>query len=311
MPLRSKIDTKAILQVCKSLVSELQKQKQGRFDQAVGVEDNIVSPRSTNNNNFVPTLRRWGIPYEKPLVIQGLIRDIISLNKKFATKPAGGNLISFDRDGAAQGNLLLVPKSKDLGAMKSSNRHHRWFDHLLVALSSSHLEEDKQSTLHSLLLFIAQSETTKETWARALKDVGVPLPKLDGVATKAIQNLGGINGKQMRVLRHCLRIELGCSLFGSDLSMEKSINVDYVPLHTDKYKHGSVTIPWSYRDLFIVFQAFAVQADKEEAPFQIDIAVNLDHGKGHSRISCKFIARYYGDDGNHCWFSTSSLCTFG
>ena len=44
---------------------------------------------------------------------------------------------------------------------------------------------------------------------------------------------------------------------------------------------------------------------------QIDICINLDHGKGHSRISANFILRYQDDSCAGAWYEDSYACSLG
>ena len=44
---------------------------------------------------------------------------------------------------------------------------------------------------------------------------------------------------------------------------------------------------------------------------QIDIRINLDHGKGHSIISDNFILRYQDDSHGGAWCKDSYSCSLG
>ena len=44
---------------------------------------------------------------------------------------------------------------------------------------------------------------------------------------------------------------------------------------------------------------------------QIDICINIDHGKGHSRILANFILRYQYDSRGDAWCEDSYPCSLG
>ena len=88
---------------------------------------------------------------------------------------------------------------------------------MLVALGGSDDENDIQYTLYNLLTYLARS-TYSQTWDMVVSENGYPIPKIDAYGTKAIQSMCNMNGSQRRMLRSCLRIEVG------SLSWSKGMN---------------------------------------------------------------------------------------
>jgi hypothetical protein len=66
------------------------------------------------------------------------------------------------------------------------------------------------------LVYIRQNDDYKATWEEAVRSNGLVLPKLDDVATRAIQSTCNMNKSQMRQLWGCLKAELGSAVFCSD-----------------------------------------------------------------------------------------------
>ena len=71
--------------------------------------------------------------------------------------------------------------------MKCTACKSKWINNLLFALSGGGSEEEQQHTLLNLLTCFSLSEDFKDTYDDAIKLNGYKLPKIDGVATKAIQ----------------------------------------------------------------------------------------------------------------------------
>ena len=59
--------------------------------------------------------------------------------------------------------------------------------------------------------------------------------------------MGNINGNQMRILRSCLQIELGSSIFATQHKIYQIVNLEYVEPVTGIFKFGSERIPWYYK----------------------------------------------------------------
>ena len=140
------------------------------------------------------------------------------------------------------------------------------------------------------------------------------MPKIDAVSTKAIQLMANINQEQMRELRSCLRMELGCSLFCTEHKISQVVNLEYVIPTTGKYSYGSKQIPWSYKSLLHVLELWlATRYNRDPIKTRqyqlIDVVINLDHGKGHSWISVNIIGRYQEEHGT--WGDDTYPCSLG
>mmetsp|Transcript_32788 Transcript_32788/g.48821 ORF Transcript_32788/g.48821 Transcript_32788/m.48821 type:complete len:206 (+) Transcript_32788:1180-1797(+) len=116
----------------------------------------------------------------------------------------------------------------------------------------------------------------------------------------------------MKILRSCLYTELGSPLFATKHKISQMVNLEYVEPITGIYKFGSKRIPWSYKlvvQCLKLWMETCVQKMKNKAYCQIDVCINLDHGKGHSRISANFICRFKDYDGK--WCKDSHSCALG
>ncbi len=151
-----------------------------------------------------------------------------------------------------------------------------------------------QESLLDLLTYIGQNEDYKATWEEAVRPNGLVLPSLDGVATRAIQSMCNINKSQMRQLRGCLKSELGSTVFASEFKITQVLGLEHVEPQTGCYKYGKENIDWSYIPVKEVLELWLKSRDEGANGFQgdhLDVVVTIDHGKGHSRVTCNFITR--------------------
>ena len=89
-------------------------------------------------------------------------------------------------------------------------------------------------------------------------------------------------------------MELGSPIFATHDEVNTILNLEYVEPTVGSYKYGSKKIPYSYKSVKDCMELWLGKSAKEKnyIPFhQIDVCINLDHGKGHSRISANFIGR--------------------
>ena len=107
-----------------------------------------------------------------------------------------------------------------------------------------------------------------------------------------------MNGNQMIILQSCLQKEFGSSIFATQHNIYQIVNLGYVEPVTGIFKFGSEHISWSYKAIEKCLMIWMETRQKKDnhknnkAYKQIDICINTDHGKGHSRILAKFILRY-------------------
>jgi hypothetical protein len=92
------------------------------------------------------------------------------------------------------------------------------------------------------------------------------------------------------------------------------MNLEYVEPITEIFKYGAKRIPWSYKSVVKVFKLWlATRLEQDQTTVtrfeRIDICINLDHGKGHSRISANFIGRWRGNNGE--WNEDSHTSALG
>ena len=181
----------------------------------------------------------------------------------------------------------------------------KWINNLLFALSGGGSEEEEQHTLLNFLLTcVSLSEEFKDTYDDAIKYNGYKLPKIDGVATKAIQSLCNINRKQMSTLSSCLKMKIGECIFSSEHKISELVNMGHVEPVSGMYIFGKERIPWLYKSVAkVLLLWFQLQLDHDDNKnsrrtiTHIDFCIKLDDGKGHSQISANFICRYKNADG--------------
>eukprot|EP00957_Ditylum_brightwellii_P160848 12246618-Ditylum_brightwellii.AAC.1 len=79
------------------------------------------------------------------------------------------------------------------------------------------------------------------------------------------------------------------------------VNLKYVEPVMGAFKFGSEKIPWLYTlinkcsMLWMKTRLTKDKLNRNKIHKQIDVCVNLDHGKGHSRILANFILRSQDD----------------
>jgi hypothetical protein len=78
------------------------------------------------------------------------------------------------------------------------------------------------------------------------------------------------------------------------------------------YMYGTKKVEWSYKNVVLVFTLWLKMKLAGPTEFRcdhLDISTSLDHGKGHSRITVTFIARWQIDNGE--WNEDKYSCTIG
>jgi hypothetical protein len=305
--MKQNIDATAVENILQLIVKEANARREEELSSILKTNRNPVSPASENKISFCPMMKQYGIPLEDRRVHADIQRDLIALNQKFES---GGrrNLISYEGWTKGPMNLVSIPLSTNYEKVRLYARRMKWVENLLLALGG---EDKERETLLDLLSYFARTDSYKAVWEEAVHLNGYPIPRIDEVTTKAIQSMANINREQMRQLRSCLKTELGSPLFATEYKISRIVNLEYVEPVTGTYKYGSERIPWSYKSVSKVLLLWLQSQFTGAAPDfkQIDICINLDHGKGHSRISGNFLARWKNEDDE--WCEESHPCALG
>jgi hypothetical protein len=114
-----------------------------------------------------------------------------------------------------------------------------------------------------------------------------------------------MNQMQMKSLHHCLCAETGSSIFSTEMKITQTLGLEYVEPTAGVYNK----IPWSYESTAKVIHLCLVTPFKS-AKFRchdIDIAISIGHGKGHSRATLNVIPCWQLKDGS--WGEDSHIFT--
>jgi len=109
-----------------------------------------------------------------------------------------------------------------------------------------------------------------------------------------------------------LIVELGSPLFSTDYRIEQVLGLEFVVPVTGAYMYGNEKIEWSYKDVAEVLKLWIKMKLASPLEFKcdhLDISTAIDHGKGHSRITTTFIARWQTE--NEEWKEEEYSCTIG
>ena len=158
----------------------------------------------------------------------------------------------ISNEGSTRGsfNLFSIPKATDVDKIRRTTKDYKWMYKLLVALGSGGGANDNDSTsstLYNLLTYFVRSAFYKETQEKVVTENGYSFPKIDECGTKAIQSMCNLNGRQMKLLRSCLCLELGSPIFATHNKVNTILNLEYVEPTVGSYKYGSEKILYSYR----------------------------------------------------------------
>ena len=265
------------------LTAEIQQHKSDELTAVLGTKKLPLSPTTKYNPKFCPTLRHYGIPLDDPRLQQALLTDLYQWNKKHNRTTTlhtnlGDNKMS---------SFVLIPSSKDVWRLHENKRWSKWIVKMLEAMGGPGHEEEN---LLNLLLYVGRFDTYQNVWEAAVEMNGVPMPKLDGVTTFAVQSMCNLNKTQMRMLLRCLRAEIGSPLFSTEFSIQQVLGSESIALQTGTYKYGSERVNWSYKSLKEAFTLWLESELKEGKYFQhLDVVISIDHGKGHSRATTMFV----------------------
>ena len=139
----------------------------------------------------------------------------------------------------------------------------------------------KNATLVDLLTHIGCKEDYGDAWKEAVLLNGhSAIPRLDAVATFAMQLTCHMNQMQMKQLCCCLRAELRSSIFSTEMKITQKLGLEYVEPQTGVYKK----IPWSYKSIAEVI-CLCVRTLLKSDEFccdRINLTISINHGKGYS-----------------------------
>jgi hypothetical protein len=99
----------------------------------------------------------------------------------------------------------------------------------------------------------------------------------------------------MSLLRQCLQAELDSTLFSTEYRVTQVVGLEHVVPQTGFYMYGTEKVESSYKNVVLVFKLWLKMKLAGPTEFRCDhlnILTSLDHGKGHSRITVTFIARW-------------------
>ncbi len=101
-------------------------------------------------------------------------------------------------------------------------------------------------------------------------------------------------------------------VFSTEYKIQQVLGLEHVQPTTGSYKYGKEKIDWSYKTINRVLELCLKSRTEGPTEFQcdrLDIVVTIDHGKGHSRITCNFITRWQDETGE--WNEKEYICTIG
>jgi hypothetical protein len=299
------VDSAAVGAALHSIVTELRQHRDDSLSAILATVQVPTSPATKESPSVVPTLKAYGVSLEDRRVHENLLRDLFFLNKKHDKS----NTLYCKIRNDFTSSFVHVPSSKGFVRMKENARKTKWLPDVLTALGGPGKEHE---SLLDLLTYIGQNDDYKATWEAAVRMNGLVLPTLDGVATKAVQSMCNMNKSQMKQLRSCLKAELGSSIFSTEYKIQQVLGLEHVQPRTGAYKYGKEKIDWSYKPINQVLELWLNSRTKGSSNFQcdrLDIVVTIDHGKGHSRITCNLITRWQDETGE--WNENEYACTIG
>jgi hypothetical protein len=91
------------------------------------------------------------------------------------------------------------------------------------------------------------------------------------------------------------------------------IGLEHIEPNTGSYKYGKENIEWSYKPIKQVLKLWLKSRTEAPNGFEcnhLDIVVTLDHGKGHSRVTCNFITPCQSTESGE-WEEEKYACTLG
>jgi hypothetical protein len=300
------VDLAAVGAALQSISTEL---RQHRDDSLSAILETVQAPTSPNTKespSVVSTLKAYGVSLNDRRVHANLLRDLVFLNRKFSKSSTLFCKIRND----FTSSFVHIPSSKGSIRMKENARKTKWLPNVLTALGGPGHERE---SLLDVLTYIGQNEEYKATWEEAVRANGLVLPTLDGVATRAVQSMCNMNKSQMKELRSCLKAELGSTVFSTEYKITQLIGLEHVEPKTGSYKYGKEKIDWSYKPIKQVLELWLQSRTEAPNGFQcdhLDIVVTLDHGKGHSRVTCNFITRQQSTETEE-WTEEEHACTLG
>ena len=196
--------------------NESRSKKQEAFAEITGNQNLPESPSKTDDTGCCPTLKSLGVSTKLEHLHEGLLRDLHTLNidkKKKMNEEKRKDVLSCEAvTGGTTHCFVQIPKAKDHQQLVGQNRKKNWMRNLLFALGGCCTDEqDEDETLLDLLCFLTKSNRKK-----AVGLDGFVLSEIDHVDTRALQSMCDMNQNQMKMMRSCLRILVGSSLFATE-----------------------------------------------------------------------------------------------
>jgi hypothetical protein len=167
---------------------------------------------------------------------------------------------------------------------------------------------NEHENLLDLLMYIGQNQDYSAMWEEAVRSNGLVLPTLDGVATRAIQSMCNMNKSQMKQLRSCLKLELDSLVFSTGYKVIQVLGLEHIEPTSGTYKYGTEKIDWPYKPIKQVLELWLKLSEKQYD--HLDKVVTIDHGKGHSCVTCNFITCTWNPK-NEEWQEEENAYTIG
>jgi hypothetical protein len=106
-----------------------------------------------------------------------------------------------------------------------------------------------------------------------------------------------------------LKSELGSSVFSTKYKVNQVLGFEHIEPTSGTYKYGKDNIDWLYKPGKQVLELWLKSSEK---PFDyLGIVGTINHGKGHSCVTCNFITRTPGNPGNEEWQEEKNAYTIG
>ena len=145
-------------------------------------------------------MKFYGISLEDRQLHQYLLRNLITLNHKHKTGQEN-NMLPYDGVIKGNFNLVPIPRASSLGQIRPKEKYSKWISNFLYEICIGHHHNDPTRPLLEFLLYFFLYDTYQETWQEDVAlNGGTNIPKIDEVATKAIQSVCNINCNQIIIL---------------------------------------------------------------------------------------------------------------
>jgi hypothetical protein len=104
-------------------------------------------------------------------------------------------------------------------------------------------------------------------------------------------------------------LELGALVFSAEeCKVNQVLGLEHIEPTSGTYKYEKENIDWSYKPVKQVLGLWLKSLEKHYD--HMDIVVTIDHGKGHSCVTCDFITRTWNPE-NEEWQEEENAYTIG